>query len=195
MSGVAGSHYSMALTCRQTYQETLGLVFTYNALEFHIHTSPHSALQMFTKFIHTQPLRTHPFMRKITILGTDVSLPALGDILTGQQHSDVHVFCAANPQARVILRLNRPLYDPPEACLTQTLMLTAWRAALRNKDISSFIFPGLTKEMVDFYTRTMRERMLKLAPKEMVLDDFRATPTAEFWAVETAETRELWAQG
>jgi hypothetical protein len=43
--GLVGSHYAMNLTCRHTYQETLGLVFTYNALELHTYTSLHSALQ------------------------------------------------------------------------------------------------------------------------------------------------------
>ncbi|KAF3034193.1 hypothetical protein E8E11_004557 [Didymella keratinophila] len=146
MSKTAGSHYSLALTCRQAYQEALGLVFTYNALEFHTKTSLRSALQTFTDFIRSQPSTAHPFMRKITILDTIVSLPALGEILTDKLHSNVHMFYAENPQARVILRLDDPLDISTIACLYQSLTLSAWRAALRDEDIT--ILPGPTKTMM-----------------------------------------------
>jgi hypothetical protein len=158
----------------------------------HLHQSALS-LAVFTNFIHTKPLRTHPFMRKITILGIDVSLPALGDILTGQNHSDVHAFRVTYAQASVILRLDRSLYGPPEPCRLQTLALFAWRAALRNEDVSGHTstFPGLTKRII-VYAWAIGERVSKYTLKERVLDNLRATPTAEFWAI---ETRDLWALG
>lgn len=137
--GSASGHNPLALVCRQTYGEIVGLIFSHNTLEFHANASAYTtALQTCTDFLETRTKTLRSCLRRITIVESRFTLSAISQILTGRMYGDVYAFCVAHPRVKVILRLEgRPPVDTAQF-MWQLVALEAMRAALRDEDLVDF---------------------------------------------------------